>query len=115
MREQAALNFLALSSILTLGDEKIADYALTVFVNEERVAENTTVRDRGVSRKKFCVHIAQNHLRRPAVIPAKQIPPHPDLVLEQGTQVVGGKMSEIKNFHAGSPLRLPGQGSGQQN
>src|SRR5271165_1524397 len=82
-----------------VSDKEISDYALAAFVNEKCVAEDSSAIDGRVAGQNLGVHVAENHVGGPAVVPGKQPRPHADLVLQQRTQVDGRKMPEIENFH----------------
>src|SRR5216683_2467609 len=105
VRQQAAFNVFAVSilcAIFAVTHEQVADHAFVVFVHEKRIPEDLATRNGGVSGKKFGVHVAENHLRRAAVVPAQQIRPHPYFVLQQRPEVGGREMSEIENLQLGS-------------
>src|SRR5271155_4576919 len=102
MRQQLNFNLVRVRQPVAVGDEKIADHSLAAFVNEKAVTEDAAALDGCISWKDLRVDIAQDHLRRSVVIPGKQAGPGPRLIVKQGTQINGGKMSEVENLH-GTP------------
>src|SRR5580704_14930328 len=102
MREQLYFDFVRVRNPAAVRDIKIADHSLAAFIHKEAVTENAPAINGGVSGQDFSVDIAQDHLRRPVVIPREQARPRARLIVEQGAQVDRRKMSEIKNLH-GAP------------
>src|SRR5437764_1272983 len=99
VREQPPLHLLAIVSIAAIAYKQVTDHTLIVFVNKERITKNASTRNRGVSRQKLGIHVAENHLRRATVIPAQRVGPKLNFVVQQGTQICRGKMPEIENLH----------------
>src|ERR1700728_50438 len=102
VRQQLEFDLARIWQTAAVGHEQIADHALAAFIYKKRVAEDAAAFDGGIAGKNFRIHITQNHLRRPAVVPRKQAGPDPALIVEQGAQINGGKMSEVENLH-GAP------------
>src|SRR5580700_5251443 len=102
MRQQLDFHFARVGETSAVSHEKIAHHALAAFIHEKAVAEYAAAFDCGVSGKNFRVDVAQDHLRRPVVIPGEQTAPGPRLIVEQGTQVNRRKMPEVENLH-GAP------------
>src|ERR1017187_5995575 len=108
MRQQLQFHLTRVGKTVAVGHEQISDHALTAFIQKEGVAENAAALDGGVAGKNFRVDIAQDHLGRSAVVPRKQVRPDSSLIVEQGTQIHGRKMSEVENLH-GSPAKFSQQ------
>src|SRR6266478_197980 len=88
---------------IAIGDEKVANHALTAFVDKEGVSHDSSPLDGSIARQDLGIHVTQNHLSRPAVVPGEHTRPFPDLVLEQGTQIGGREMPEVENLHLEAP------------
>src|SRR5580658_3609692 len=102
MGEQPRFHLVGIGQAPAVRNKKISNNTLAAFVNKERIAENSSAIDGRITRQNLGVDVAQNHVGGSAVIPGEQARPYADLVLQQGTQVDGGKMPEIENLHAGS-------------
>src|SRR5437764_7614872 len=100
--QQSAFDFLAIRAVIARADEQIADHALAALVDKERITEDFAAGDGRVTGQEFCVHVTEDHFRRTAVVPAQQLSPCADFVLEQRTQVGGSEMPEIEYFHRSS-------------
>src|SRR5437763_4050233 len=87
VREQPPLHLLAIVSITAIAYKQVTDHTLVVFVNEERITKNASTRNRGVSRQKLVIHVAKNHPRRAAGIPANGVGPKLTSLLHQRTQI----------------------------
>ena len=64
-------------------NEQVADHALAALVDEERVADDAAALDRGIAGQDFGVDVAQDHLRRTAIVPGEQAAPRLDFLVEQ--------------------------------
>src|SRR5581483_1799107 len=104
------LEFNAMNGILrpiTAAHVQVADYTLGTFVHEERISKNSPTLDGRIAGKDFGIHVAENHLRRAAIVPGKQARPHLRLALKQGAQVRGGKVPEVEDLWCDDPLFFP--------
>src|ERR1700678_801852 len=99
MGQELELDLARVGKTSAVGHEKIADHSLAALVDKKAVAKDSPAVNRGISGKYFRIDIAQNHLRRPVVIPGEKARPDLRLIVEQGAQVRGRKVSEIENLH----------------
>src|ERR1700722_231553 len=104
MSQQAQLALGGIGNENAVLDKKVADHALAALVDEERITKDFAAFDGGVAGKDFRIDVAQDHLRRAAVIPREQARPNLCLVLQQGAQIGGGKMPEVENLQ-GAPAK----------
>ncbi len=84
---------------------QIADYTFVPLIHKKRIAVQLSALDGRIARQNARIHIAENHVRRRAVIPSQFIRPHFRLLLQQRSQVSRGEVPEIDDFHV-VPVRL---------
>jgi hypothetical protein len=84
-----------------VGYEQVPDHSLAALVDEEGVSLDVAVLHCGIAREDLGVHVAQDHLRRAAVVPGQQARPYLGLGVQQRTQVGGGEMPEVEDLYAG--------------
>ena len=97
--KQPLLDLMPVRRPASIGHEQIADHAFATFVNKERIAENAATLNRGISGEDLGVHVAQDHIRRAAVVPREQSRPRPSLIFQKGTQVDRRKVPQVENLH----------------
>src|SRR6266536_1304551 len=94
MAQQLGLDLIAAAGgTIGLFDEEVADDAFGALVNEIAVSAHASALDGGIARKNARIGIAQDHLDRGPVVPVQQALPDGGLLLHEGAQVRGGKMS----------------------
>ena len=70
--QQAELNLSSVGKTAAVSDEQVANHALAAFIDEKRIAEDASTVDGGVAGQNLGIDVAQDHFRRPAVIPREQ-------------------------------------------
>src|SRR5262249_13376713 len=81
-------------------------HTLAAFIDEESVAADSLVVDRGVAGQDFRIDITEDHLRRRPVVPRHHPGPELAFTLQQRAQMVGVEVPEIQYLRA-KRLRRP--------
>jgi hypothetical protein len=93
VREQARLHDVRLGKALAIGDKQISNHPLAAFIHKKGVAKNAAAIHGGVTRQDLRIEIAEDHVRRTAIVPREQARPDLGFVVQQGAHINRGKMS----------------------
>ena len=99
VRQQPFLHGIAALRRLLGVHKQIADHAFAAFVHKEGVAQHALAFHRGVAWQNARIHVAQDHLRRAAVIPGKLPRPGVRFLIQQPAQVRRAEVAQVQDFH----------------
>src|ERR1700722_1085450 len=108
--QQAQFHGTRIGKAAAVRDKEIADHSLAAFIDEKRIAEDFPAVNGGIAGKDFRIDVAQNHLRRAAVVPGEQARPYLRFLFQKRTQIRRGKMPEVENLQ-GAPAMAVKRGT----